>query len=137
MTDRGRELHALIDGRSDEEILAAVGAIPGGSSELLDETMAGMADALDPDAAEDCVLGYEIEAPEGTHAYRIEVRGQRVTAEHRDPADARVVLCLTLPNYLRLISGLLDGTDAFMTGRMRIRGDVMFAPQIGRIFRTA
>jgi putative sterol carrier protein len=47
------------------------------------------------------------------------------------------VLQLSLPEYLRLITGLLDGTEAFMSGRMKIRGDVMFAPQIGRMFRTA
>ncbi len=69
-------------------------------------------------------------------SYRIEVRDHAVDAVRRPPDDARVVLQLNTPEYLRLITGLLDGTEAFMSGRMRIRGDVMFAPQIGRMFRT-
>ena len=108
----------------------------GGVAAVLDDSVAGMADALDPDAAQDCVVGYEIESGDGTYAYRIEVRGHDVQAERRSPTDARVVLQLSIPDYLRLITGLLEGTEAFMSGRMKIRGDLMFAPQIGRMFPT-
>jgi putative sterol carrier protein len=134
---RNDELRAVVRGKSDDEILAAAEAAPGGVDGLLDETMAGMRDALDPDAAEDCVVGYEIDAPNGSQPFRIEVRDGAVITERREPADARVVLRLSLPDYLRLITGELDGTQAFMAGRMKIRGDVMFATQIGRMFRTA
>ena len=51
MDDPRRELDAIVEGKSDEEILSAIREKFGGSTELLDETMAGMADALDPDAA--------------------------------------------------------------------------------------
>src|SRR5438270_267798 len=105
-----------------------------GVGEVLDETVAGMADVLDPEAAQDCVVGYEIESADAIYAYRIQIVGHEVQAERRDPTDARVVLQLTVPEYLRLITGLLDGTEAFMTGRMKIRGDVMFAPQIAQMF---
>jgi hypothetical protein len=135
-SDRQDALRALIDGKTDDEILQAV-RDAGGYEAFLEETMAGMVDAFDPDAAEDCVIGYEIVAPDGTYAYRVEVRGTEVTTQRGDAEDARVVLGLALPDYLRLINGLLDGTQAFMDGRLKLRGDVMFAPQIARIFRTA
>jgi putative sterol carrier protein len=131
------ELRAWISGKTDDEILDLMLDAPGGFEGVLDETIAGMSDTFDPNAAQDCIVGYEIDSPNGTYACRIEVRGHDVQAEHRDPSDARVVLQLRLPEYLRLITGLLDGTEAFMSGRMNIRGDVMFAPQIGRMFRTA
>jgi len=131
------ELRVMISGKTDEEILDLMLETPGGFEGVLDDTIAGMRDALDPDAAQDCVVGYEIDSATGTYARRIEVRGHDVVAERRDPSDARVVLQLSVAEYLRLITGLLDGTEAFMSGRMKIRGDVMFAPQIGRMFRTA
>jgi putative sterol carrier protein len=131
------ELRAQISGRTDDEIVALVYEAPGGIEAVLDQTVAGMTDAFDPDAAQDCVIGYEIASGDTTYPCRIEVKGRRVKAERRQPSDARVVLQLSLPEYLRLITGLLDGTEAFMSGRMKIRGDVMFAPQIGRMFRTA
>jgi hypothetical protein len=135
-TDRQGALRALIDGKTDDEILQAV-RDTGGYEPFLEETMAGMVDAFDPDAAEDCVIGYEIVTPDATYAYRVEVRGDAVITGRGDVDDARVVLGLALPDYLRVINGLLDGTQAFMEGRMKLRGDVMFAPQIARIFRTA
>lgn len=133
--NRQEVLRALIDGKSDDEILDAVKAASGSYEAFIDESMLGMVDAFEPDAAEDCVIGYEITTPDGTYVYRVEVRGTTVTTERRDPTDARVVLGLALPDYLRLINGLLAGTEAFMTGHLKLRGDVMFAPQIERIFR--
>jgi putative sterol carrier protein len=129
-------LRQMITGKSDDQILALLRESPGGAPAVLEMTMAGMAGALDPDSAQDCVVGYEIESESDTVSYRIEVRDHEVDAAQRPLDDARVVLQLNVPEYLRLITGLLDGTEAFMSGRMRIRGDVMFAPQIGRMFRT-
>jgi hypothetical protein len=135
MTDnRQAALRALIDGRSDPELLDTVRDASGSYEAFLNETMGGMVQAFEPKAAQDCVIGYEILAPDGTYVYRVEVQGNTVTIEQRPPAKARVVLGLSLPDYVRLISGLLDGTQAFMTGRLKLRGDVMFAPQIARIF---
>jgi len=131
------ELRAMISGKTDTEIADLMLETPGGFEGVLDDTIAGMRDAFDPDAAQDCIVGYEIDSATGTYACRIEVRGHDVVAEQREPSDARVVLQLGVAEYLRLITGLVDGTEAFMSGRMKIRGDIMFAPQIGRMFRTA
>ncbi|HEY3845041.1 MAG TPA: SCP2 sterol-binding domain-containing protein [Acidimicrobiales bacterium] len=130
------ELRTMIVDKSDEEILVLMQQAPGGIPGVLDATVAGMAEALDPDTAMDCVVGYEIDSGNENFAYRVEVRGREVQAERREPSDARVVLQLNVPEYLRLVTGLLDGTEAFLAGRMKIRGDVMFAPQIGRMFVT-
>lgn len=135
MSTSQEDLRALIEGKTDDELLAAVLEAAPSYQAFIDQTMAGMVEALDPAAAEDCMIGYEITAPDGMYAYRVEVRDGAVTTEQREPADARVVLGLSLPDYLRLINGLLDGTQAFMSGRLKLRGDVMFAPQIERIFR--
>jgi putative sterol carrier protein len=132
------DLRNLMQGKSDHEILALLAETPGGVEGMLSATLAGMAGALDPDCAQDCVVGYEIASDAGdSYSYRVEVRGHEVDAAERPLDDARVVLQLDVPDFLRLITGLLEGTEAFMSGRMRIRGDVMFAPQIGRMFGTA
>jgi putative sterol carrier protein len=135
-TSAQHELRTAIAGLDDDEMLAWLRQAPGGVQGVLDLTVSGMPEALDPDNAQDCVVGYDIDV-EGDHVtYRVEVHGRDVDAARRPVDDARVVLQLSAPEYLRLITGLLDGTDAFMSGRMGIRGDVMFAPQIGRMFPT-
>jgi putative sterol carrier protein len=130
-----QELRAMISDKSDSEIMALLSKVSGGAPAMLDQTITGMAETFDPDSAIDCVIGYEIDAGGDPLTYRVEVRGHDVVAAPGPLDDARVVLHLKAPEYLRLITGLLDGTDGFMSGRMRITGDVMFAPQIPRIFR--
>lgn len=131
------QLRSLVANRDDEEIERLVTAEFESVDALVDATVEGMADALDTAAAQDCVIGYEVDTPSGTRSYRIEVTGTQVQTERTEPTDARVVLQLSSADFFRLVTGLLDGTEAFMSGRMKIRGDVMFAPQISRIFRTA
>ena len=130
------EVRALVTGLDDTAVLAAAAERYGSIEALLDSTIDGMPAALDPSVAEDCVIGYEIGTPNGLRAYRVEVQGARVDTAVAPPTDARVVLTLDAPDYLRLISGLLDGTEAFMSGRMKISGDVMFAPRIAPMFRA-
>ena len=134
--DAQTQLAREISGLSDQAVLEFAGRQPGGMVALVELTMAGMPDVLDPALAQDCVIGYEIAAPAGTLAYRIEVAAGQASVAHRPPDDARVVLQLTAADYLRLISGLADGTGLFLSGRMRIRGDLMFAPRVGAMFRT-
>lgn len=134
--DAQTQLAREISGLSDQAVLEFADRQPGGMAALVELTMAGMPDVLDPALAQDCVIGYEIAVPAGTLAYRIEVVAGHASVAHRPPDDARVVLQLTAADYLRLISGLADGTGLFLGGRMRIRGDLMFAPRVGAMFRT-
>ena len=136
VSDSQAQLGRQISGLPDEAVLEFAAGQPGGVAGLVELTMAGMPEVLDPAAAQDCVIGYEITTAGDVLAYRIEVRDGRARAERRAPDDARVVLQLSAADYLRLISGLIDGTAAFLAGKMRIRGDLMFAPQVGAMFRT-
>ena len=126
-----------ISGRTDDEILELAAGYDGGLPALIDLTVDRMPGALDPAEAQDCVIGYEVATAEATRPYRIEVRDGTATVERRSPDDAAVVLHLAAPDYLRLVTGLLDGTEAFLAGKLHIRGDVMFAPVVARMFRTA
>ena len=40
---------------------------------------------------------------------------------------ATVTLSLSLPNFLRLIAGELNGMQAFMSGALKLKGDMMLA----------
>jgi putative sterol carrier protein len=38
-----------------------------------------------------------------------------------------VTLGMALPDFLRFITGKLDGMQAFMSGKLKLAGDMMFA----------
>lgn len=119
--------------KSDEEITQLV-ADMGGTEQLLDMIFDGMKEALDPDKAQDCVIGWKLTEGGTTHPYTITIENKQASYEKREPEDARVTLSMSVPDYLRLISGNLDGMQAFMQGKIKIQGDMMFAQQIQTMF---
>ena len=126
-------LQEAVKGKSDEEIMQFVGTL-GGTEAVLSLTFEGMKTALNPDKAQDCVIGYELAEDGNTHAYAVVVKDKQASYEKRDPSDARVTLGLTVPDYLRLIAGELDGMQAFMQGKLKLKGDMMFAQQVPQMF---
>lgn len=126
-------LQEAVKGKSDDEIMEFVKNM-GGTEGLLTLTFEGMKAALNPEKAQDCVIGYKLTEGDTTHTYTVTVKGGTAAYEKRDPSDARVTLGLTLPDYLRLIAGELDGMQAFMQGKLKLEGDMMFAQQIPQMF---
>lgn len=134
MADDARAiLTEAVKGKSDEEIMEFV-ATMGGTEAVLDLTFEGMKAALDPAKAQDCVVGYELTDGGTTHAYTVTVKDKEASYQKAPPTDARVTLGLSVPDYLRLISGELDGMQAFMQGKLKLSGDMMFAQQIPQMF---
>jgi putative sterol carrier protein len=126
-------LQEAVKGKTDEEIMEFVNTM-GGAEAILTLTFEGMKAALNPEKAQDCVIGYELTEDGKTHAYAVAIKDKTATYEKRDPSDARVTLGLSVPDYLRLISGELDGMQAFMQGKLKLKGDMMFAQQVPQMF---
>ncbi len=134
MADDARAiLTEAVKGKTDDEIKEFVGTM-GGAETVLEMTFEGMKAALIPDKAQDCIIGYELTEGDTTYAYTVTVKDKQASYERKDPADARVTLGLTVADYLRLISGELDGMQAFMQGKLKLKGDMMFAQQVPQMF---
>ena len=121
------QLGELIEGRSDEEINTAMAAI--GVDNVLDQVFAAMQERFQPDRAggQSAVIGWEITAPDGAHNYRVKVENGACSVEKGAEGGTRVTLGLTLPDFMRFIAGQLDGMQAFMSGKLKLTGDMMFA----------
>ena len=50
---------------------------------------------------------------------------------------AKTTLTLNAADFLRLITGKLNGMQAFMSGKLKIGGDMMFAQVMQGWFRQA
>ena len=48
--------------------------------------------------------------------------------------DPRVTLAFNLPNFLRMVTGELNGMQAFTTGKLKISGDMMFSQKLAAWF---
>jgi putative sterol carrier protein len=129
MADIGsrEELAAMIEGKSDDEINAGVAEL--GTEKVLGQIFEYMAGRFQPERAsgQNAVIGWDITSPDGTHSYTLNVADGSCTATQGKADSARVTLGMALPDFLRFLTGKLDGMQAFMSGKLKLGGDMMFA----------
>ena len=121
------DLAAMIEGKSDDEINA--GVAERGTEKVLGQLFDAWAARFDPARAgnQSAIIGFDITSTEGTHQYQLKVADGTCTAVSGSAEPARVTLGMALPDFLRFLTGKIDGMQAFMTGKLKLSGDMMFA----------
>ena len=134
-------LKELIKGKSDDQIYAALSTLATGSpndlENLIDAVASGMALAFDPSAAQDAnaIIQYDITTPEGPHSFQLVIQNGACIHTRDCHEKPRVYLGLSLPNFLRLVVGELNGQAAYFSGALRLGGDFVFAMQVESLFK--
>ena len=120
-------LGALVEGKTDEEINQFLGET--GVTQVLDQIFNAMKERFQPDkaAGQTAVVQWDISTPDGTETYQFKVDNGTCDVVKGGTDTARVTLGLSLPDFIRFIAGKLDGMQAFMSGRLKLSGDMMFA----------
>jgi putative sterol carrier protein len=120
-------LAALVEGKTDDEINAFLKEA--GVDQVLDQIFGAMKDRFQADkaAGQTAVVGWDISTPDGTETYQFKVDNGTCEVIKGGTEPAKVTLGLSLPDFIRFIAGKLDGMQAFMSGRLKLSGDMMFA----------
>jgi hypothetical protein len=125
--DQVQQLAEAVRSLGDEELLQVLASQPGGYKATLDQAFEGMAAAYNPaKATREAVFQWDVTTPDGVETYTVRC-ADTCTVEHSPAEPPTVTLGLSLPDFLRLILGQLDGMQAFMTGKLKLSGDMMFA----------
>ena len=133
MSSGEREMLAqAISGKPDEEISNFVEGM--GGEAFLDQTFEGMTKALNPDKAEDATIAYELDHRGKSIPYAVVIKNRAATIERSIPSDARVTFRMSVPNYLRLITGQLPILRSVIFRKLKISGDRKFARRIEGMF---
>ncbi len=101
------------------------------NQDLLNKVTTGLADAI----GEDCGLGARVRldfGPYGTVLIDARDVPNRVTNE---AGDADCTLQISIGDFVEMAQGRLNGTAAFMTGRLKIKGDMALAVRFGTMLR--
>lgn len=127
LAEQRQALARLIEGKSDEEILATVHA--GTADALLRQLFHAMAEAFLPEraAATEAVIQFNIKLRDQTRSYQLKVSGGACQADEGSPEDPRVILTLGLPDLLRLVCKQVSGPQLFAAGRLAIQRDMTTA----------
>ena len=85
----------------------------------------------------DAVLEWKIfDKPGGGYdRYQVVIRDGKCTVEKDGEHDPRVTFKLKPVDFLKLVSGNAAGPMMFMTGKLKIDGDLMFAAGVQSLFR--
>jgi putative sterol carrier protein len=122
-------LSAAVEQKSNEELVAAIQQQEGGVNGVLGQVFAGMADSFNPAkaAGQQATVQYEISAPDGTHEWAMRIADGTCEVEQGRAKSPRVTIRMGLGDFLQLITGKANGMQLFMTGKLKVAGDLFFA----------
>jgi putative sterol carrier protein len=122
-------LSAAVEQRSNEELVNAIQQLDGGVDGVLEKVFAGMAESFSPDkaAGQQATVQYEISSPDGAHEYAMRIADGRCEVDKGRVESPRVTIRIGLADFLRLITGKANGMQLFMTGKLKVSGDLFFA----------
>ena len=122
-------LQRAVEARSNEELVGDIQRQEGGVDGVLEKVFNGMSESFNPDkaAGQQAVVQYEITAPDGSHEYAMRIADGRCEIDRGQAESPRVTLRIGLGDFLRLITGAANGMQLFMTGKLKVSGDLFFA----------
>ena len=130
----------LIAGASDEVIAKIVNGPQ--RKQVLDEIFSRMADHVEPEKARgtDAVVHFKIhDRPEelggGYDHYEVVFEDGSCIASDRPEREPKVTLKVGAVDFLKLAASKASGPTLFMTGKLKLRGDVMLASRLTGFFR--
>jgi putative sterol carrier protein len=65
----------------------------------------------------------------------VEINEGTCQVHQGDSASPNITISIGDENFVKLISGRLDGTMAFMTGKLKVKGDMGLAMKLPQLFR--
>jgi putative sterol carrier protein len=131
------QLAALVAGASDEQLAEGM-ADAANRQRVLDEIFKRMAEHVNEEAAQgvDAVVHFRItEHPEGGEdVYEVEIQSGHIEVTNEPGKEPRVAFVVGPVDFLRLVTGSAAGPMLFMSGKLKIEGDMMFAAQLTSLF---
>jgi putative sterol carrier protein len=131
-------LAALVGSAKDEDLAAGM-ADEQNRKAVLDEIFRRMADHVEPSKARgaDAIVHFRIgdRADGGHDVYEVTLKEGNCTVTDEPAQSPRVTLSAGIIPFLKLVTGNAAGPMLFMSGKLKIEGDLMFAATMTSLFR--
>ncbi len=131
---------ALMSGVTDEQLAEMMNSEM--RTQVLDEIFGRMAEHVDPAGAKDtnAVIHFKIlDKPEdqggGYDHYEIVFKDGACSLSEKPEADPNVTIKVDPVNFLKLASNQASGPTLFMTGKLKLEGDLMLASRLMGFFK--
>jgi putative sterol carrier protein len=104
----------------------------------LDGLFKAMQESFQPEAAKevDVVIQYVIMDENQEYPYTLTIKDSTCTLK-KEKAAAKVTIRTDLVSFLKLMGTAADGMQLYMTGKLKIEGDLMFTQRLASFFKAA
>lgn len=128
------EFAGLIANADDQQIAATVRAT--GTESVLDRIFEGMKERFQADKAQgvDAVVQFVVNDEGAEHAYAVKISNGacEITKGHAD--SPKVTIATDIVSFSKLVAGQAQGPQLFMSGKLKVSGDLMFSARIMNFF---
>lgn len=99
------------------------------------ETFDAMAGRFKPDRAQGvkATIQYDITG-EGGSTYHVDIADGKCSVKEGAAAAPNLTLTMTAPDWVDMVGGKLNGQMAFMSGKLKIKGDMGLAMKLAGMF---
>ena len=122
----------LVKTASDEQIVEAMHSA--GTEQSLEGILTGMAESY-VGGTHDADIQWVVTDDGTEHKWGLAVHGGKAEAKQGEIDSPKVTLTTDLVNFVKMIAGVTNGTALFMSGKLKLSGDMMFAMQIESMFQ--
>ncbi len=99
------------------------------------EVLQGMIEAFNPGQAKGVNASIQLNTSgEGGGTHIIKVANGKATWEEGTAPDPTVTISVSARDWLDIVTGKLDATKAFMTGKLKISGDMNLMMRFQKMF---
>jgi len=124
----------LVGSMSDQQLGDAIHGI--GTGRVLDRVFEHFGARFRPEHAAGVEAESQFLIRDGSdeHPYLVAIRGGRCEVRPERGKDPRVTLVAELLPFVQLVTGHAEGANLFMTGKLRVAGDLVFALRLLSFF---
>ena len=128
------QLAEAIKDMSDEDLAVVMKDM--GVDDTLRNIFEGMRDSFKPEAAKDvnATVQYDIDTGEGVKNWLVTFADGSCSVSDSSTTDPRLTIAVGLVDFVRLIFNQVQGPQLFMSGKMKLQGDMMWAMQMQNYF---
>ena len=133
-TVTAEEFSRLVGSMSDQQLADVIRGI--GAGRVLDRVFEQMSARFRPEHATGVDAESQFVIRDGTeeHPYLVAIRGGRCDVRAARGTAPRVTLVAELLPFVQLVTGHAEGASLFMTGKLRVAGDLVFALRLLSFF---
>ncbi|MDR0221365.1 MAG: SCP2 sterol-binding domain-containing protein [Lachnospiraceae bacterium] len=80
-------------------------------------------------------LAVQVTLTDQNEVFYVEIKDGKLAIEPYEYNDRQANLKITADNFVKMINGELDGVKAFLTGKLKIDGDISKAQEMAGLFK--